>query len=132
MSTNTLPPTVTGAERADRVPVSGLSIYDLVFLGIDEAGVQVNIELIYRNILIGGEPGGGKSVLLNNIVAHGALCADCSLWLFDGKQVELGLWAEVADVFVGPNMDDALVRLRALQAEMDRRYAELTRVRRRK
>ena len=52
------------------------------------------------------------AVLLNNIVAHGALCADCALWLFDGKQVELGLWAEVADVFVGPDMDAALRRAR--------------------
>jgi S-DNA-T family DNA segregation ATPase FtsK/SpoIIIE len=42
------------------------------------------------------------------------------------------LWGEVADVFVGPDIDHALRRLRALQAEMDRRYAELTRVRRRK
>jgi S-DNA-T family DNA segregation ATPase FtsK/SpoIIIE len=112
--------------------VSGLSIYDPIHLGVDEFGHQVNVELIYRNMLAGGEPGGGKSVLLNNIVAHGALCADCSLWLFDGKQVELGLWADVADVFVGPNIDHALRRLRALQQEMDRRYAELTRVRRRK
>jgi S-DNA-T family DNA segregation ATPase FtsK/SpoIIIE len=107
-------------------------MYDLVHLGVDEYGQLVEIELIYRNILLGGEPGSGKSVLLNNIVAHGALCGDCSLWLFDGKQVELGLWRDVADVFVGKDIDDALRRLRQLQREMDRRYDELDRVRRRK
>ncbi|OJF10402.1 hypothetical protein [Couchioplanes caeruleus] len=36
----------------------------------------VNLPLIYRNILIGGEPGAGKSNLLNTIVRHAALCAD--------------------------------------------------------
>ena len=43
-------------------------------------------------MLIGGEPGGGKSVALQLIVAHGALSADCKLILVDGKRVELGLW----------------------------------------
>ena len=51
-----------------------------------------HVQLIYRNMLIGGEPGGGKSSLLNVIVAHAALASDCRLCLFDGKQVELGQW----------------------------------------
>ena len=33
--------------------------------------------LIYRNLLIGGEPGAGKSSLLNTVIAHAALCSDC-------------------------------------------------------
>ncbi|MBK1785979.1 FtsK/SpoIIIE domain-containing protein [Prauserella cavernicola] len=115
-----------GASAAD------LSIYDPVHLGIFEDGHHVDIELIYRNILMAGEPGAGKSVALNNVVAHGALCSDVSLWLFDGKQVELGLWRELSDVFVGPDIATALVRLEELQAEMNRRYDELDRVRRRK
>ena len=121
-----------GRSDADMVPVSGLSMYARVFLGMDENGCRVEIELVYRNILIGGEPGGGKSVALNNIVAHAAMSPDCRLWLFDGKQVELGLWAEVAEVFVGNDITDALDRLRELQAEMDARYAWLRRQRRRK
>lgn len=114
------------------VPVSGLSIYDPIHLGIDEQGYGVDIELIYRNILFGGEPGAGKSVALNNIVGHAAMCTDCKLWLLDGKQVELGLWRSIADVFVGPDLDEAIERLQQLQSEMDRRYDELDRVRRRK
>lgn len=125
MSTNTV-------STMDTYPVASLSIYEPVHLGIDESGYGVDIELIYRNILLAGEPGAGKSVALNNIVAHGALSVDCSMWLFDGKLVELGLWADVADVFVGPDMHAALLRLRQLQGEMDRRYAELSRVNRRK
>ncbi|UQS26868.1 hypothetical protein L1857_30735 [Amycolatopsis thermalba] len=118
--------------RKNTIPVAGLSIYDPVHLGIYEDGYGVGIELIWRNILLAGEPGAGKSVGLNNIVAHGALCPDLSLWLFDGKQVELGLWREVADLFVGPDIERALTALERLQAEMDRRYVELDRVRRRK
>lgn len=118
--------------RKPTIPVAGLSIYDPVHLGIYEDGYGVDIELIWRNILLAGEPGAGKSVGLNNIVAHGALCPDLSLWLFDGKQVELGLWREVADLFVGPDISRALTALERLQAEMDRRYVELDRVRRRK
>src|SRR5699024_9625825 len=95
--------------KPDTVPVAGLSAYDPVRLGVFEDGAPVDIELIYRNILMAGEPGAGKSVALNNIVAPAALCPDVSLWLFDGKQVELGLWREVADSFVGPDLDTALL-----------------------
>jgi S-DNA-T family DNA segregation ATPase FtsK/SpoIIIE len=100
----------------------GLSIFDPVFLGLDETGVPVYVELTYRNLLVGGEPGGGKSVLLNNIVGHAALCPDVQLILIDGKRVELGMWREVADVFVGNAVNDGLTVLEQLQAEMDRRY----------
>ena len=116
----------------DSVPVAGLSMFDRVFLGLDEDGHRVEPELVYRNMLIGGEPGGGKSVALNNIVAHAAMAPDCRLWLFDGKQVELGLWAEVAEVFVGNDITEALSALQMLQREMDDRYAWLRRQRRRK
>lgn len=116
----------------DTIPVSGLSIYEPVHLGVFDDATLTEIILAYRNILMGGEPGSGKSVTLNNIVAHGALCSDVSLWLLDGKQVELGMWKDVADVFVGPDITLALAYLAALQREMDRRYVELERVRRRK
>ena len=102
------------------------SIYDPVLFGIDEDGLPGRaVTLIYRNLLIGGEPGSGKSSLLNTIIAHVALCPDARLWLFDGKLVELGPWAPVADVFVGNDITYANDRLRALQAEMDTRYARL-------
>jgi DNA segregation ATPase FtsK/SpoIIIE, S-DNA-T family len=116
----------------DRVPVASLSMFDRVFLGMDEDGHRVEPELVYRNILIGGEPGGGKSVALNNVVAHAALSPDCRLWLFDGKQVELGLWADVAEVFIGNDLGECLDAMRELQALMDARYGWLRGQRRRK
>jgi len=108
------------------VPVGPiLSMYDLVFLGIDEFGEPVYVGLMYRNLLAGGEPGGGKSGLLNTITAHAALATDARLVFFDGKLVELGMWEHVADAFVGPDIDHALVTLRRLQVVMNNRYAWL-------
>jgi DNA segregation ATPase FtsK/SpoIIIE, S-DNA-T family len=114
------------------VPVGALSIYDPIHVGVDEYGNPVRITLAYRNLLGGGEPGAGKSGLLNLIVGHGALSPDCRQWLFDGKRVELGPWREVADVFVGSSIDEAIMRLRELQREMEIRYAMLEAVGRRK
>jgi S-DNA-T family DNA segregation ATPase FtsK/SpoIIIE len=89
---------------------------------MDEYGDQANIELAEKNILVGGEPGGGKSVALNLLVAHAALSCDCRLILIDGKRVELGPWRGCADTFVGPSIDDAISAFRLEQAEMNDRY----------
>ena len=115
------------------VPTPGpVSIYDPIYLGIDENAAAVLLPLIYRNLLAAGEPGAGKSGALNNIVAHAALACDCRLWLMDGKRVELGLWRACAEVFVGASLDDAIGRLGELQAEMERRYDALDAIPRRK
>jgi S-DNA-T family DNA segregation ATPase FtsK/SpoIIIE len=110
---------------ADAVPVAPLSIWDPVHLGTDELGRRVQVTLAERNMLIGGEPGGGKSVALQLIVAHGALSADCRLILIDGKRVELGLWRDCAERFIGPSIDDAIDTLRWLQGQIDERTDEL-------
>jgi S-DNA-T family DNA segregation ATPase FtsK/SpoIIIE len=106
-------------------PCPRASIYDPIRLGIDETAATVELTLIYRNILLAGEPGSGKSGGLNNITAHGALAPDCRLWLMDGKRVELGLWRRAAERFVGPDLTEAIDALGELQAEMDRRYDQL-------
>jgi S-DNA-T family DNA segregation ATPase FtsK/SpoIIIE len=109
-----------------------LSIFDPVFVGIDEFGQSKHVPLIERNMLIGGEPGAGKSSLLNLVVAHAALSLDCRLCLLDGKRVELGQWKRCADVFVGPDLDLALRTLKRLQRMMDNRYDYLDECERRK
>ena len=54
----------------DTVPVGPtLSMFDPVYLGIDEAGEPVYLPMMYNNLLIGGVPGSGKSVALSLIVA---------------------------------------------------------------
>jgi len=126
-------PTLIAQTPAGDVPVGpALSIFDNVFIGADEFGHATDLQMIYRNILIGGEPGAGKSSLLNTIVAHAALSLDCRLCLLDGKQVEMGLWEDCADVFVGPDLPRAIATLKRLQTVMDNRYAYLRQQRRRK
>jgi DNA segregation ATPase FtsK/SpoIIIE, S-DNA-T family len=107
------------------VPVFPLSIFGPVHLGLDENGEHVYVFLGERNMLLGGEPGGGKSNALNLIVAHGALSGDCKLILIDGKQVELGLWRHCADQFIGPSITDALASMASLQQIMNNRYDQL-------
>jgi DNA segregation ATPase FtsK/SpoIIIE, S-DNA-T family len=109
-----------------------LSMYDPIHIGGDEFGQPVAIRIIYKNLLAAGEPGGGKSGLLNTFAAHAALSLDSRLVLFDGKVVELGYWADIADEFVGPDLDHAIVTLLRLQKVMDNRYAWLRGHRRRK
>jgi DNA segregation ATPase FtsK/SpoIIIE, S-DNA-T family len=105
--------------------VAELSIWDGVHLGVDEAGAAVRVGLAERNLLIGGEPGAGKSVALNLIVAHAALSADCDLVLVDGKRVELGLWRSCATEFIGPDLGRAIEVMRRLRSDMDSRYDAL-------
>jgi S-DNA-T family DNA segregation ATPase FtsK/SpoIIIE len=97
------------------------SIWEPVHLGIDEIGLAVLVTLAERNMLVGGEPGSGKSVALQLMVAHGALSLDCKLILVDGKRVELGLWRECAERFIGPSVDEAIDTLKWLQAQIDQR-----------
>jgi DNA segregation ATPase FtsK/SpoIIIE, S-DNA-T family len=111
----------TRSQVATAVPGDSLSIWDPVHLGTDETGNHVYVPLIERNILLGGEPGSGKSVALQLIVAHAALSLDCKLILIDGKRVELGLWRHAAERFIGPSIDDAIDTLRWLQGQIDER-----------
>src|SRR5262249_40510321 len=108
------------------------SIFDPLFIGIDEFGQPVFLPIIFRNLLGAAEPGGGKSTLLNLMVGQAGLSPDCRLVLLDGKQVELGQWRECADVFVGPDIRHAIETLLRLQRVMDNRYEHLVRLGRRK
>jgi DNA segregation ATPase FtsK/SpoIIIE, S-DNA-T family len=118
--------------KASKRTCASLSIWEPVDLGIDERGHPVRVGLAERNLLAAGEPGAGKSVGLNLIVAHAALSLDCRLILVDGKRVELGLWRHCADTFIGPNITDAIDLLKHLQTAMDTRYGELLDTGRRK
>ncbi|MGH3712838.1 MAG: FtsK/SpoIIIE domain-containing protein [Micromonosporaceae bacterium] len=125
--------TITRGGRTTTVPVGSLmSMFDPIYFGIDEYGHPVWLPLIYKNLLTGGEPGSGKSTLLTAIAAHVALCTDARLVLLDAKLVELGLWRDVADEFVGPDITAAITLLKRLQRVLDNRYAMLLSQQRRK
>ncbi|WP_374728103.1 FtsK/SpoIIIE domain-containing protein [Catenuloplanes atrovinosus] len=109
-----------------------MSVFDPVYIGVDEFGLPTSVSLIERNMLIGGEPGAGKSSLVNTIVAHLVLSHDCDLVLMDPKQVEMWQWQKSAKVFVGPDIVKAISVLRRLQILMDKLYEQLRRWDRRK
>lgn len=112
---------------ATPAPKGALSIYDPIYLGLDTRGKPVYVTLMYRSILLGGEPGSGKSVAQGNIVSHAALCIDVDMILIDGKIVELLPYAPVAQEFVGNDITKALAVLREVQTDMDERYLHLAR-----
>jgi S-DNA-T family DNA segregation ATPase FtsK/SpoIIIE len=115
------------AHTTGTVPVGPvLSMFDPVYLGVDEYGQPVNVPLIYHNLLSGGEPGAGKSTLINSITSHASLSMSTRLALFDAKRVELGLFKDVADIFVGPDVRKANITLRRIQRVMDNRYDWIT------
>ena len=101
------------------------SLWEPISLGIDENGNPVSVGLPERNLLLGGEPGAGKSAALSIFIAAAALDPSVHLTLMDGKQVELVAWSGSAEHFVGPDMGNAIEVLKDLCAEMDRRYSVL-------
>jgi hypothetical protein len=97
-----------------------LSIWNDIAVGVDELGEVVTINLIERNLSIGGEPGAGKSVSQSMITATAALDPDCELYLFDANRVEFAPWKSCARAFVGPSIEEAKDVLTSLKVEMER------------
>jgi len=117
----------------DRVPVGpGLSMFDPMFIGIDEFGQHVTLDTVYHNLLVAGEPGAGKSGLVNIAAATAALADNTRLVLLDGKWVELGPWRDIADAFIGNDIDAAISVLKRLLTVATNRYLWLLAHRRRK
>lgn len=109
-----------------------LSLWEPIPVGVGDDGQPIVISLPERNVLIGGEPGSGKSAALSMLAATAALDPSSKLWLLDGKLVELACWAGCAEHSVGNRIDEAIDVLRLLQTDMDLRFAELLAARRRK
>ena len=111
---------------------NGWSLWEPIPVGLDENGNTVNVSLPEHNLLLGGEPGAGKSAALSLLVAAAALDPTVTLWLLDGKRVELAVWEPCAKRLIGPSLAEAIEVLDYLRAEMDARYAQLLAWRRRK
>ncbi len=108
------------------------SLWDAIPVGVGEDGEGIEISMPERNIVIGGEPGAGKSVALSMLVAAAALDPYAHLTLFDGKLVELSMWRRCADHFVGADLGRAIEVLKELRADMEDRYEFLMEEGRRK
>jgi FtsK/SpoIIIE family len=108
------------------------SLWRPIPVGVDEDGQWVHVALPERNVLLGGEPGSGKSAAMALLLAAAALDPEVRLILLDGKLVELACWAGVADRSIGPDLHEAVEVLCEVQAELDRRLLALLANRRRK
>jgi hypothetical protein len=101
------------------------SLWEPFPVGIDELGATVTMSLPERNLLLGGEPGAGKSAALSLVLAVAALDPHTKLWLLDGKLVELAAWRPCAERMAGADIEDAIALLEAVQREMESRYRDL-------
>jgi hypothetical protein len=104
---------------------SSLSMWEPIPVGIDENGERVPLALAERNVLLGGEPGSGKSVALSMLVATAGLDPTVELYLFDGAVVELAPWRACATRCVGPSLDEAISVLKEIQTEVEDRCLTL-------
>jgi hypothetical protein len=102
--------------------IPATSLWQPVPVGVDEDGRPVRLGLFEHNLLVGGEPGAGKSVAVSQLVAAAALDPTAMLWLLDGKLVELAAWRHCAQGFAGIAIAEATGLLRQVQQHMDERY----------
>ena len=109
----------------DLAEITNTDLWKPLPLGLADDGKAVSITLPEHNLLIGGEPGSGKSVALSVLVATAALDPRVGITLFDGKQVELAPWAPVATDFVGADLSRGIEVLEKLAKTMDDRYQRL-------
>jgi S-DNA-T family DNA segregation ATPase FtsK/SpoIIIE len=105
--------------------VEAVDLWQSIPIALTETSDLVRLALMGGSgLLIGGQPGSGKSELLNALVAAAAL-SDAELWLMDAKLVELAPWASVGHRFVGDDVDEAIAALTEFRDTLSRRYREM-------
>lgn len=98
-----------------------LSMWDRVHLGTTETGEPLWLSLVERSLLAGGEPGSGKSSLLNVVATHAAKSPDAHLVLIDPNEVQFGPWRHRALAYASDDPVEALDVLELVRAEIRRR-----------
>jgi DNA segregation ATPase FtsK/SpoIIIE, S-DNA-T family len=102
-----------------------VSIAAPIELGLFEDGTAVLLRVLYRNTLVGGVIGSGKSGVLNVALAALAACPDVLLWGIDLKGgMELQPWAARLSR-LATDQDDAVTLFADALAEVRRRAARL-------
>ncbi|WP_017581644.1 FtsK/SpoIIIE domain-containing protein [Nocardiopsis valliformis] len=101
-----------------------------LFAGRDARGRAVEFKMVERSYMIGGEPGGGKSVASNNVLAWFFLDPRTQVYLADGKfGFDLMVWEPMAKFVLTDKRPEAMIAmLREVISEMDRRYKILRKI----
>lgn len=117
-----------GRSRAVEWPWVGRErgrLWEPVPVGVDELGETVTLDLPERGVLLGGEPGSGKSAGLAELLGAAALDPWCRIWGLDAKQLELSLWEPVVERVAYQDMDQAINLVEDLVDLMDQTYTAL-------
>jgi S-DNA-T family DNA segregation ATPase FtsK/SpoIIIE len=101
------------------------SIRNGIPVGVDRYGEEEVLKLLYNNLLIGGEPGGGKSVLMGILVAAAIFDPECKVYLLDFKGTDLFPWAMAAERFADRDINDVLSLLEEISAVMYERLDQM-------
>lgn len=101
-----------------------------VLVGYDIRARPIGFSLLERSLLVGGEPGAGKSVGLNNVLCSVALDPRVPMWLVDGKGgADLSDYEDIATRFLAEPDPRALLGIISdAQDDMSDRYAVLKRL----
>ena len=114
------------------IGASRLNFLDPIPVGIRRDDELISISLAERHVLIGGEPGSGKSNLQALLVAVAVKDPHTDLYLLDGKRTELWPWRRHAKIYVDDDVRRANELLSRLQDELSRRQDVMREMRARK
>jgi S-DNA-T family DNA segregation ATPase FtsK/SpoIIIE len=103
----------------------GHSPLDGVPIGYNSSGETVRVSLYQKSLLVGGSPGSGKSVLMQQLVAFAALADSCELWCIDPKLVELRTFWRGSAHRMATDVESATALLDELIEVMNARYEAL-------
>ena len=95
-------------------------------LGLNDEGDVVAVRLFGKHVLVGGNPGSGKSVALRVFLAGLAASRDVSIVGIDPKHTELVMWkSRLSNLIVGNGVDDVVALLEEMLGEIQKRAKHL-------
>ena len=100
-----------------------LSMWDPVHLGTVDDGRTWRFSLVERSLLVAGQPGAGKSNLLQLVVAHASLSSDAQIVCIDPSEVQLSAHRGRCLAYAGADIGDATAAVELVHDEMARRLA---------
>lgn len=91
-------------------------------LGVDDDGCLVEASFLGRHILIGGNPGSGKSNAMRVFLAAFAASRNVSIYGIDPKRAELAMWSDrLTGLVLGNEAEPTVQLLSELLGEIQRR-----------